>query len=248
MVMIAITPAIYAQDFDFEDESQAPDTVVWTQEGFESSHAAMNAMSDKFGMRYDISYLGDGSIESATMRGGLYLSIRLGGEYNYLFKSKTNYPAAVGELGIGYRTKRLDARTYFGVATCQYGNYSDRRAWYFAPRMSVEVLGEVACDHRFEENSFKIGGFIDYKLRRTYVEDAACKFNFTGSYPGVGLALEYERQFWGSRSSIAVCAHIGTDCEIGNGKSAWGIAGTVSIAYRIGVQKKDVWKSGVDMR
>lgn len=239
-------PAIYAQNASSEED--APETIVWTQEGFESAHSAMNAMSDNFGLRYDIEYYEDGSIETVLLRGGLYLSPRVGFEYSYMPKSGTSYPALFGDLGIGYRTKRLDARAYFGIATCRYGNYSDKKLKYLAPRMSVEVLYEVARDHRYEENLFKIGGEVNYRLRRTYVEDETCMFNFTGSYPGVALLLEYERQFWGSRSSITLGARIGTDSEIGNGVKAWGVSGGVYLSYRIGVQKKNVWKAGADMK
>jgi len=246
MAAIVITPAVYAQDIETEVETEETDTIVWSQEGFESAHSAIDAMNDVAGMRYDVEYFSDGSIEGVYRRGGLYLSPRVGFEYNYLFTSKTNYPSFVGEIGLGYRTKRVDARVYAGIATCRYGNLSDKNLKYLSPRVSVEVLGEVAHDRKFEENLFKIGGAINYKLRRTYIEDEACQFSFTGSYPGIALILEYERQFFGSRSSLAITATVGTDCEIGNGTKAWGIAGNVSVAYRIGVQKKTVWKADMN--
>lgn len=249
-VVLAIfaCPAIYAQSNLSEDSEEAPDSIVWTQEGFESAHAAMDAVSNNFGLRYDIEYYEDGSIETVLLRGGLYLSPRVGFEYTHLPKSGTSYPAIFGELGIGYRTKRIDARAYFGLATSRYGKLSNKKATYLSPRMSVEVLYEVARDHRYEENLFKIGGEVNYRLRRTYVENEYCMFNFIGSYPGIALLLEYERQFWGSRSSITLGARIGTDNEIGNGIKAWGVSGDVYISYRIGVQKKTVWKSDADMR
>jgi len=248
MALIAVTPAIYAQEVDFDDESAAPDSVVWTQEGFESAHAAMNAMSENFGLRYDIVYRGDGSIEEAMMRGGLYLSVRGGCEYNYIFKAGTNYPAGFGEIGIGYRTKRIDLRIYGGLGYAEYGKLSDKKAWYLSPRLSTEFLYEVARDNQFEENLFKIGAAVNYKCRRNYVDDETMEAKFTGSYPGVALVLEYERQFWGKRSSIAVGLQVGTDCEIGNGTKNWGLAGNLTVAYRIGVQKKDVWKSNADIK
>lgn len=241
-------PTLYAQEVSSEVETEGSDSIVWTQEGFESAHAAMDAMGDNFGLRYDIEYLEDGSIETVLLRGGLYLSPRVGFEYNYMPKSGTNYPALSAELGVGYRTKRLDARAYVGLATCRYGNLSDKKAKYLSPRMSVEVLYEVARDHQYEENLFKIGGEVNYKLRRTYVDDEVCEFNFTGSYPGVALLLEYERQFWGSRSSITLGARFGTDCEIGNGIKAWGFAGGVYVSYRIGVQKKKIWDASSDAK
>lgn len=249
MAMIAITPAfIYAQDFESDVESEAPDTVVWTQEGFESVHAAMSAMNEHNLLRYDIVYCGDGSIEEVMMRGGLYLSVRGGCEYNYIFKSGTNYPAGFGEIGLGYRARKFDLRIYGGLGYAEYGKLSNKEAWYLSPRLSTEFLYEVACDRHFEENFFKIGAGINYKCRRNYIDDETVEAKFTGSYPGIALILEYERQFWGKRSSIAVGLQIGTDCEIGNGTKAWGLAGNVTVAYRIGVQKKDIWKSNADIK
>jgi hypothetical protein len=250
MALIAITPVfLYAQTDDFGVEEEAPDSVVWTQEGFESAHAAMSAMGESFGLRYDIVYRGDGSIEEAMMRGGLYVSpIRLGFEYNYLFSSTTNYPAWTAEIGLGYRTRRVDMRIYAGLGYAEYGKLSDKDAWYLAPRVSAEFLYEVARDKQFEENLFKVGAALNYKHRRTYINDGIVESSFSGSYPGIALVLEYERQFWGKRSSIAVGVQVGTDCEIGNGTKAWGLAGSVNISYRIGVQKKDVWKSNSDLK
>jgi hypothetical protein len=248
IVAISSILNVYSQEYYFDDEDQAPDTISWTQDGFQSAHSAMNAMGDRFGLRYDVSYLDDGTIEGVTTRGGLYLSPRVGFEYSYVFGSKTNYPALVGELGIGYRTKRLDARFFAGVASARYGKFSDKEGKYISPRLSVEVLYEVCHDHAYEENSFKIGAELNYHLRRAYAIDKDYKFSFVGSYPGVAAILEYERQFWGSRSSLTVGLKVGTEYEPGNGKQAWGVCGGVYVAYRIGLQKKNVYASSVDIR
>ena len=241
--IIAVFPAICVQSYADENDSNESENVVWTQDGFQSAHHAMSAMNERSGLRYDVVYRQNGSIEDVSTRGGFYLSPRVGFEYNYLFGSKTNYPAIVGELGLGYRTKRLDARFYAGVASARIGNYSDKGGKYISPRLSIELLGEVAHDHQFEENLFKIGVAINYHLRRANVVGEGYAFDFVGSYPGAALLMEYERQFWGSRSSLTLGVYVGNDYEPGLNKQALGIAGGVYFSYRIGVQKKNIYNS-----
>ena len=239
-VAIFACPTVYAQETSSVANDDNSKVVTYDEDGFKDLHSTMDAMLNQNGLRWDVIGYSNGSPIAASMRGGLYLSPRVGLEYTYLPKPGTQYPAVSAELGLGYRTKRIDARAYIGIATCRYGELSDKKARYLAPRASVEVLYEVAYDHNNQENFFKIGGELNYRLRRTYIDDETCEFRFTGSYPGVALLLEYERQFMFSRSSITVGARIGTDNEIGNGTKAWGVNAGVYFSYRIGLQKKNL--------
>ena len=250
VVVLAMTTGIvYANEVENSVETQEQDSMVLTPEGVKDYLAATDAMAEKFGLRYDIEQFDDGSVNQITIRGGVYLGLRAGFEYNYIFGSKTNYPAWVGELGIGYRTKRMDFRAYAGIARAEYGNYSDRQGMYISPRLSLEFLYEVAALGEFEENLIKVGAGVNYHLRRAYVVDKDYMFSFVGSYPGVEIIpFEYERQFWGSRSSLTLGLYIGTDYECGNGKAAFGVTGGVHFSYRLGVQKKTVYKAANDAK